>query len=181
MPFPISRREKLFVQPLFSTGFRLKTQGAETYATFFRARSTTTQGVHRIFWYGLTECAVHVHRQLVTSRQLALQCEPQLSCSVGGRKGKATATQHKTCSCGRGPLPALQSCCLRRAFVLQVHVAQREELIGGRPRHLVHEEREANLSLVLVFLRFSCFFFFLFHGLEVGGSWLQMKINHHQC
>ena len=27
-------------------------------------------------------------------------------------------------------MPALQACCLRRAFVLQVHVAQREELIG---------------------------------------------------
>ena len=39
-------------------------------------------------------------------------------------------------------MPALSACCLRRAFVLPVHVAQREELIGGRPRHRVHEERE---------------------------------------
>ena len=28
------------------------------------------------------------------------------------------------------------------AFVLQMHVTQREELVGGRPRHQVHEERE---------------------------------------
>ena len=27
-------------------------------------------------------------------------------------------------------------------FVLKVHVAQREELVGGRARHWVHEERE---------------------------------------
>ena len=39
-------------------------------------------------------------------------------------------------------MPALQACCLRRAFVLQVHVARCEELVGGRPRHRVHEERE---------------------------------------
>ena len=36
-------------------------------------------------WCGLIECAVHVHRQVVTSGQLALlQCEPQFSCSVVG-------------------------------------------------------------------------------------------------
>ena len=25
------------------------------------------------------------------------------------------------------------------------------------------------------------FYSFLVHGLRVGGSWLQMSINHHQC
>ena len=39
-------------------------------------------------------------------------------------------------------MPALQACCLRHTFVLKVHVAQREELVGGRARHWVHEERE---------------------------------------
>ena len=39
-------------------------------------------------------------------------------------------------------MPALQACSLRRAFVLQVHVAQGEELVGRRPRHRVHEKRE---------------------------------------
>ena len=37
---------------------------------------------------------------------------------------------------------ALQACCLRHSFVLKVRVAQREELVGGRARHQVHEERE---------------------------------------
>ena len=37
-----------------------------------------------VVWCGLIERVVRVHRQVVTSRQLALlQVEPQLSCSVG--------------------------------------------------------------------------------------------------
>ena len=43
---------------------------------------------------------------------------------------------------GQPPMPALQACCLRDAFVLKVHVAQREEQVGGRARHRVHEERD---------------------------------------
>ena len=92
-------------------------------------------------WCGLVERAVHDHRQVVNlaNNWPLLQCEPQLSCSVD-----APAAEHSPCSCGIGQLltPALQACCLRRAFVFQVHVAHREELVGGRPRHRVHEERE---------------------------------------
>ena len=39
-------------------------------------------------------------------------------------------------------LPALQACCLRHTFVLKVHAAPREELVGGRARHRVDDERE---------------------------------------
>ena len=38
-------------------------------------------------------------------------------------------------------MPALQARCLRCAFELQVHVVQGEELVGGGPRHRVHEDR----------------------------------------
>ena len=39
-------------------------------------------------------------------------------------------------------MPALQARYQRRALVLHVHVAQGEELVGGRTRHWVHENRE---------------------------------------
>ena len=39
-------------------------------------------------------------------------------------------------------MPALQACYLRHTFVLKVDVAQREEQVGGRACHWVHEESE---------------------------------------
>ena len=46
--------------------------------------------------------------------------------------------------------PALQARCLGHTFVLKVHAAQREELVGGRARHRVHEEREVQRCLAAV-------------------------------
>ena len=65
------------------------------------------------------------------------------SLAVWGRKGERHLRRAQTLLLRQGQLLmlALQACCLQRAFVLQVHVAQRGELIGGRPRHQVHEER----------------------------------------
>ena len=42
-------------------------------------------------------------------------------------------------------MPALQARRLRRTLVLQVGIAQGAELVGGRTRHRVHEDREARL------------------------------------
>ena len=58
------------------------------------------------------------------------------------KKKKNTRSRWSLHRTNKISLPALQACCLRRAFVLHMHVAQREELIGGRPRHPVREERE---------------------------------------
>ena len=46
---------------------------------------------------GLIECAVRLHRQVVNLATTGplLQCEPQLSCRVGPKKGKAPATEHQ--------------------------------------------------------------------------------------
>ena len=63
----------------------------------------------------------------------------RLSCSVGPKR-ESTCHRAQTCSCGRQLLmPALQACCLRRAFVLRVHVTHGEELVCARPGHRVHE------------------------------------------
>ena len=115
------------------TRFQVKVDGRTAY-TNLRGKEYEKQLVQfgrRLFvatswcgmvWYGLIECAVHVHRQVVSSRQLTLlQCEPQLSCSawpgkrnlpcrrapIRGRKKKALATEHNyapaadNCSCLR--------------------------------------------------------------------------------
>ena len=42
-------------------------------------------------------------------------------------------------------MPALQARRLRRTLVLQVRIAQGEELVGGRTRNRFHEDREARL------------------------------------
>ena len=67
-------------------------------------------------------------------------CGARSQCSVS--RSSPAVWGRKRESNGQLLMPALQACCLRGAFVLQVHVAQREELIGGRPRRWVHEERE---------------------------------------
>ena len=76
--------------------------------------------------------------------RLLLQCDPQLSCSAGPKRER-----HLPQSTILAPAAGGNHSCLRckraackSAFVLRVHVAQREELIGGRSRHLVHEERD---------------------------------------
>ena len=75
----------------------------------------------------------------MTSRQLA---PPAV---WGPEKGNSMLQSTNPCSCGRINCSCLcckHAACLRTAFVLQMHVALREELIGRRPRHWVHEKRE---------------------------------------
>ena len=54
-------------------------------------------------WYGLIECEVHVHRQVVTSRQLAPPAERAaalLQCGAGKRELPLPQSTNP-CSCGR--------------------------------------------------------------------------------
>ena len=62
-----------------------------------------------------------------------LKCEPKLSCSVGPKGNLPQSNQLLK--------PALQARRLCHALVLQVRIAQGEELVGGT-RHQVHEDHE---------------------------------------
>ena len=69
---------------------------AFVWIAFSRSDLSSTKDC--MVWYGMDSLNV---RCTFIDKLAVLQCEPQLSCSVGPKKGRATATKHNPCSCGR--------------------------------------------------------------------------------
>ena len=91
-------------------------------------------------WYGLIECAVHVHRQVVTSRQLAPPAVWAAALLQCGAEKESTCHRALTCFCVRQHYSCLccklAACAVRWCSKCASHKVKNSSV---EERHQVHE------------------------------------------